>query len=246
MKIVACIEARYSSTRLPGKMLIDIEGEPLLSRVINRIKKSKKIHEIIIATSINSADQKIVNFSKKKKINYFRGSEENVLDRVLKANQFFNSDIVVEVCGDCPLIDPKIIDNAIEVFLNNQFDVVCTGGNIQSYPQGTEVMVFKRSLLESSVSYCNEDSYKEHVGLFFLENPSKYKVKELKAPISLHKPNLRLQVDYQEDLNLVKKIYADLLPLFGDNFLLEDVINLLNKKKHYLEINKNCKEKPVR
>ena len=67
MKIVACIEARYSSTRLPGKMLIDIEGEPLLSSVINRIKKSKKIHEIIIATSINSADQKIVNFLKKKK-----------------------------------------------------------------------------------------------------------------------------------------------------------------------------------
>ena len=71
-------------------------------------------------------------------------------------------------------------------------------------------------------------------------------MKELKAPLSLHKPNLRLQVDYQEDLNLVKKIYADLLPLFGDNFLFEDVINLLNKKKHYLEINKNCKEKPVR
>ena len=182
MKIVACIEARYSSTRLPGKMLADIEGKPLLVRVIDRVKKSKNVDEIIIATSTNILDKKISDIAKSSNVKYFTGSEFDVLDRVVQANKSVKADVVVEICGDCPLIDPILIDKAIQTFLENDYDIVCTGGLTQTFPQGTEIMILKTSLLEKSLQLSEEGPHREHVGLFFLENSFHYKIKNLIAP----------------------------------------------------------------
>ena len=246
MKIVACIEARYSSTRLPGKMLADIEGKPLLVRVIDRVKKSKNVDEIIIATSTNILDKKISDIAKSSNVKYFTGSEFDVLDRVVQANKSVKADVVVEICGDCPLIDPILIDKAIQTFLENDYDIVCTGGLTQTFPQGTEIMILKSSLLEKSLQLSEEGPHREHVGLFFLENSFHYKIKNLIAPKSQTKPNFRLQVDYEEDLEFVRQIYSNILPICGDNFFLDEIICLLKKKPSLLEINKNCREKPVR
>ena len=119
--IVASIEARMTSSRLPGKVLMDsIDGISMLEFMISRVKKSKLINKIIVATTINLSDQPIVDLCKKLKISYFRGSEEDVLSRVLNAHKKFKSDIIVELTGDCPLIDPIIIDKIILTYLNNQ------------------------------------------------------------------------------------------------------------------------------
>jgi spore coat polysaccharide biosynthesis protein SpsF len=115
-RIVASIEARMSSSRLPGKVLLDINGEPSLTRQIRRLRQSKKVNDIVVATSTNPADDPIVSWAATENIACYRGSEDDVLLRVVEAQRFLNSDIVVEICGDTPLIDPLIIDQAISLF----------------------------------------------------------------------------------------------------------------------------------
>ena len=188
----------------------------------------------------------MVKLAKSFKVKYFRGSEFDVLDRVVKACKFVKADLVVEICGDCPLIDPILIDKAIQTFLENDYNIVCTGGLTQTFPQGTEVMIMKTSLLEKSLQLSKQGPHREHVGLFFFENSFDYKIKDLVAPKSQTKPNLRLQVDYEEDLEFVKKIYSSILPINGDNFFLDEIISLLKNNPKLLEINKHCREKPVR
>ena len=125
---------------------------------------------------------------------------------------------MVEICGDCPLIDPILIDSVIQIFLENEYNIVCTGGITQTFPQGTEVMAINTSLLEQSLKLSKKARHREHVGLFFFENSNDYKIKSIEAPKSQTKPNLRFQVDYKEDLEFVRKIYSNLLPIYGDNF----------------------------
>ena len=125
LKIVASIEARMSSTRLPGKVLMKtINGDSMLEFMLKRLKKSKYIHEIIIATTINKADDPIVDLCEGLKIKYYRGSESDVLIRVLNAHVLTESNVIVELTGDCPLIDVNLVDNIILKYLNNDFDYV--------------------------------------------------------------------------------------------------------------------------
>ena len=107
-KIVAIIEARMSSSRLPGKVLLEAGGQPLLGHLIERLKSIDLIDEVVVATTVNKEDQKIINFCLSKDIRYFQGSETNVMERVYQTASFFKADVIVEITGDCPIIDPKI------------------------------------------------------------------------------------------------------------------------------------------
>ena len=145
-KIVASIEARMTSNRLPGKVLMEAtSGVSMLEYMINRVKKSRLIDDIIVATTVNKEDNGIIDLCKKLNIKYYRGSEHDVLLRVLEAHEFVGSDLIVELTGDCPLIDPVVVDKVIQKYLKNNYDYV-SNTHIKSYPDGFDVEIFSLDL----------------------------------------------------------------------------------------------------
>ena len=244
-KIVASIEARMGSSRLPGKVMLDIEGKPAIQRLTERLSKSRFIDDLIIATTTNLDDDILCDWAERNNINYYRGDEKNVLNRVVNAHLKMKTDIVVEVTGDCPLIDPQFIDQGIEIFLNNEYDVV-TNVVKPSFSQGIDVQIFKFSLLKWVEENIKDQVVQEHVSIFFYENPNKYKTYHMTAPKELRAPNVRMQLDYKEDLTFIKKIYKNLEPTKGNFFSYRDILQLLNEKPYLMEINKNCIEKQIR
>lgn len=226
-------------------MTADIEGDPLLSRVIDRVKKSRLLDSVILATSKNINDDILCEIAKKKGISVYRGSENDVLKRVFDAHKSISTDIIVQICGDCPLIDPGIIDLCIETYLANDCDLVSCGAK-QSYPQGTEVHVFSIKALEHIVQVADDPAYREHVCLYFHENSDNYEILHIEASKENEMPSLRLQVDYPEDLALVREIYKKLIPIYGNEFGVSEIIELVNREDSLIQINNKCVEKPTR
>lgn len=238
--IVASIEARMTSSRLPGKVLMDsIEGISMLEFMINRVRKSKLINKIIVATTTNTNDEPIVDLCRKLKINYFRGSEEDVLLRVLNAHKKFNSDIIVELTGDCPLIDPLIIDKIISIYLNNQYDYV-SNSHIRSYPDGFDVQVFSTKLLDYVSGKTKLPYDRENVSSYFYRT-NEFKIFGDIATKELFWPDLRVTLDDKGDYLLIKNIINNLNPTHGNSFRAIDVINYLKKNLHLLELIKNSR-----
>ena len=232
-----------SSTRLPGKVLMKCLGKPMLEHQVNRIQKSKFLNEIIIATTENKNDDILVDFCKSKNFKYFRGSEFNVLDRVLKCAQTSSTDIIVETPGDCPLADYRLIDKAIDLYLQNDFDYVCN--NLKpSYPGSFDVQVFSTKTLLKVSQLTNDPIDQEHVSLYIYRNPDKFRCKNFIAPKHQHAPDLSLQLDTLLDYKTICKIFENLY--HNDNFFkCEDVINLLRKKPYIRKINQNIKRNKV-
>lgn len=244
-RVVASIEARMQSTRLPGKMLMNIEGKPTLTRLYERLKRSKKLDDIILATSTQAADDVLEEWAINHGVHCYRGSESDVLGRVLQAHEKMDSDIVVEITGDCPLIDPEIVDLGIETFLENDCDIV-TNVRKQQYPLGIDVQVFKTKHLREICTTIHDPVVREHVSLFFYENPNIYRIIHLIAPETLKKPGIRLVLDYEEDLRLITALYRRLEPLHGDCFSVTEVIDLLDKEPTLFDINRFCEETVIR
>ena len=146
-KVVATIEARMTSTRLPGKVLLEIGGKPALEFMIDRVKQSRLVDDIVVATTVNSSDQPIIDLCNKMGCKYFRGSEEDVLLRVLEAAKSVDADIIMELTGDCPFIDPDIIDKVIELYSSGDYDYA---SNVveRSFPDGFDTQVFSVQSLE--------------------------------------------------------------------------------------------------
>src|SRR5439155_17526415 len=141
MKVVATIEARMRSSRLPGKVLRPVVGKPLLELLIERLRRARRIDQVVVATTDNPADDAIAEVAGRSGAACFRGSEEDVLDRVLRAAQSVAADVIVEITADCPLADPHVVDRMVEVYLANKYDYVA---NVlrPTYPAGFEVQVF--------------------------------------------------------------------------------------------------------
>lgn len=245
LKVVVSIEARLASLRYPKKMTTSICGKNTLEHVIHRLKKSKYINEIVLATSKAIDDDDLCKIAKKEKIKFFRGSEKNVYARVSDAHKKMESEIIVTVCGDCPLIDPFLIDNAIEQYIKEKCDILTFKHN-HYFPQGTEFHIFNSKIFHDPVSKINDNAHKEHVGLFFIENQHLYKISFIRDIFEKNYNNIRLQFDYEEDLEFLKKIYSILISSTGDNFDVKDIISLSDLYPGIFEINKNCIEKNVR
>jgi spore coat polysaccharide biosynthesis protein SpsF len=239
MNINISIEARMTSSRLPGKVLKLINNKPNLEIMVERIKKAKLISNIIVATTTNKEDDVLVNWCEENNIDYFRGSENNVYDRVVKTHEKFNTDIIVELTGDCPLLDPILIDEAITVFLNNNYDYVSNGLEI-TYPLGMAVQVYRLATLKS-VSINRELEYQdmEHVTPYIYTS-GKYTLFNIKASKHLTMPELSVTLDTIEDFNIIETICKNF-----DNFdfSLEEIINFVKKNPKLLEINKHIHRK---
>lgn len=243
MNIIVIIQARMGSSRLPGKVLMDLEGKSVLEHVIQRLKNSKMINDIIIATSNKEIDNKIVELCNKINIKCFRGSEDNVLERYYKCAKEYNGDIIVRVTSDCPLIDSKVLDEMLLFYLNNKYKLVTNAGNDENrtYPRGLDLEIFSFELLEKAYVNSSQSYEKEHVTPYMYEN--EYNIFYYKNNINYS--NYRLTLDTKEDYLLIKAIYEKLYK--GDHeFNLNEIIKVLNDNPGLANINKYIKQKNIK
>lgn len=243
-KIVCIIEARFASTRLAGKVLMPIHGATMLARVVERLRNSRTIDEIVVATSDNIADDAVEAEAKCISVPAFRGSEEDVLDRVVGAAAAHEADIIVEITGDCPLIDPGIVDKVVGDFLMGGADFV---SNIHPHttPRGTDVRVFRAGDLAEINAKSTDPADHEHVSLHFWEHPERYVCRNVETDVRGEAASLRLTVDTEEDLEFVRWIYCE---LYSDNpdFTLADVLQLIEARPEMTALNQHIEQKVVR
>lgn len=243
LKTIAIIQARMGSTRLPGKVLMDICGKTMLARVVDRIKLIKEIDDFVIATSINGKDQEIVDVCQKMGINCFRGSENDVLTRYLKAAQLYNADTIVRFCCDSPLLDPQVADQVISFFKSNKDGVdFCYNSDPASYPMGLDTQVFSFKALEKTALEAKQKYERSHVTVYMYENPNKFVIRNIKN--DTNESHHRWVVDTQEDLNFMCVVY-DRLKDFHGMFFWKDVINLIENDPSVSKINYYITKKNV-
>lgn len=232
---IAVLQARCSSSRLPGKVLLPILEKPMILHQIDRIAKSKQIDYLIVATSNDESDDALEELCIENNLNVFRGNLDDVLDRVYMAVRDMECDNIVRLTGDCPLIDPQVIDRVIEDHINMNVDY--TSNSISpTFPDGLDVEVMKKTALIEAWSKSSKTSEREHVTPYIYNNKDKFKVNSFENDIDYS--NLRWTVDEPADFELVTKIYEE---LYQDHtlFLMEDVLELFRKDKHLSQINSN-------
>ena len=202
-KLLAIIQARCNSKRFPNKVLKDVYGNPLIFHVITRVLKSKKIKKIIVATSKNKSDDKLVEYLKKIKIKYYRGSLKNVAERFLKAAESQKDDFFLRVNGDSPLIDPLLIDQAVKIFQKNKKYDLITNVFPRTFPKGQSVEIIKTSILKKNLSIMNIFE-QEHITQFFYKNFKLFSIKNFKNVNKIK--SIKLAIDTKQDLlNILKK-----------------------------------------
>ena len=241
MKIVATIEARMTSSRLPGKVLLPVLGQPMLHHLITRLRAVKSINEIVIATTTNVTDDVLVEFAAKEKVMVFRGSELDVMARVIGAAELGGADVIVEITGDCPIIDPDIVEQTIQMYLHHDAAYV-SNAHIRSYPDGMDTQVFRLYTLKKSASLTTDPLDREHVSLHIRNHPELFTKVHLVAPPSLCWPELGLTLDEPKDYELLKNIIEHFGP---DNPLFSclDVVRLLRQKPEWVAINQTVVRK---
>jgi len=240
-KIVCTIEARMTSSRLPGKVLLPLAGKPALERLIERIRRSDYVDDIVVATTTNTTDQPIVDLCEQMGCTYFRGSEEDVLSRVLEAARSENGDLIVEITGDCPLIDHRHIDRVTELFYSGNFDYAANTIE-RSFPDGFDVQVFPVRVLEDVNVQTQDPIDRVHVSLYIYTHPERYRLVNWKAEGDMYWPDLGITLDEKEDYDLLDRIYQELLPL-NEDFSAEDIVALLRNRPDLVDINSNVRRK---
>lgn len=240
MKILAIVQARMGSERLPGKVIKPILNKPMIIHTLERVRKSKYINEIILATSTLDKDDILEDIVKSYGYEVFRGSENNVLERYKRAADGYNGDIIIRVTGDCPLIDSVIVDNVVSYFLANEFDYVRLDVP-ETFIRGFDVEVFSKEALDKTFQLVNEDIYREHVTLYMYNHPEVFKIGYVSGSI-LYNKDYRLCVDTESDFKLVKTIYDH----FDDEYVTsKDVVKFLDENEEIAYINKEVVQKNV-
>jgi spore coat polysaccharide biosynthesis protein SpsF len=239
-RVVATIEARMTSSRLPGKVLLPANGKPLLELMVERLKRAEHVDEIVIATTEDATSDPLQQLAERLNIGCFRGSEDDVLARVLGAAQAYDADLIVELTGDCPLIDPALVDHVIARHREGGADYTA---NLleKSYPLGFAVQVFPTEVLEEVASLTDDPADREHVSLYIYEHPERYR---LRSVVSDHPESaeLRLTVDTPEDYELVKTVFEEL----PAGFTLHDILELFDRRPELKAINQHVEQKKAR
>lgn len=245
MNFNAIVAARMTSSRLPGKVLMDLEGKPALIRLIERLRQSKYIEKIVIATTTNPEDDIIAETAVHEGVFCYRGSEEDVLKRTVEAAEETKTEYIVQVTSDCPLIDSETVDGVIVQMANHPYLDYVANQLIRTYPLGYSVEVFRTESLRHIEQTVLDPVVREHVTPYFYENPEIYKLSNIEAPPYLRHPEYRLTLDTQEDYNLISQIFAGLYPL-NNNFTLYDIVKYLVANPRLLELNKSIVQKKAR
>ena len=234
--VVAIIQARMGSTRLPGKVLMKVGNQVLLSFMIKRVFKSKLIDKVVVATTTNQSDNEIESFCIKNNFDYYRGSENDVLDRYYLSAKKFNAETVVRMTADCPLVDPFIIDETIKLFFNKKVDYAANAcpPDLKKYPDGSDVEVFSFHNLEKIWKKTTNTKDREHVTFYFWKYNHNFSLALLDNKYNWGE--YRITVDYKEDFILIEKIinYIDSNKLEGS---LKEIIDFLDRNPKIKKLN---------
>lgn len=241
MRIVALIQARMRSTRLPGKVLRDIQGASMLARVVRRVQRAELPQSVAVATSAQPADDAVAEETERLGVPVFRGDEQDVLDRFYQAARFLAADAVVRITADCPLVDPELIDQVVQVFLDSRSDYASNCLE-RTYPRGLDAEVMAMDALARAWESAAELSHRAHVTPYFYENPALFKLAPVKGEHDYSQ--LRWTVDTPEDLEFVRAIYASIPD--ADTFGWQDVLRLLSAHPELSDINRHIVQKALR
>ncbi|MDG2203651.1 MAG: glycosyltransferase family protein [Alphaproteobacteria bacterium] len=240
-RIVATIEARMTSSRFPGKVLMEACGKPMLQHMIERLQRVPSLDGIVVATTGNDADVPIVNLAQRMGVGFFQGSEYDVLLRVLHSARAYDIDVIVEMTGDCPLIDPVLVEDCIRGYQVAGVDYV---SNVleRTYPRGMDTQVFATEVLADVADRTDDPEDHEHVSIFIYSHPEIYSLKNMPGPPELTNPGLGLTLDTPEDLELIRRIFEILYP-DNPNFTLADILAVLKDNPALTELNAHVRRK---
>lgn len=239
-KVAAIIQARMGSTRLPGKVLKDLEGETVLSRVVQRVRGARLIDEVLIATTNHPSDDAIVEECSRCGVTVFRGDEEDVLDRYFRAAEFCRAEIVVRITSDCPLIDPEITDKTVAAFLDVRPDYA-SNVLVRKYPRGLDTEVMTVNALERAWRNATEPYQRAHVTPYIYQNPGEFKILPVTGEVDFS--NHRWTVDTPEDMEFIRALYARVED--ARNFGWHDILRILDREPELLEINRLIMQKAL-
>ncbi len=229
--VVAIVQARMTSTRLPGKVMKEICGRPILWHVVHRLKESKRLDRIVVATSVDGSDDTIMEWCNREDIPFYRGSLDDVLDRYYQTAKRFGVKTIVRITADCPLIDPEIVDMAVERFLDGRYDYVSTGG---TFPDGLDTEVFSLEALERAWKEADLLSEREHVTPYIWKHPDIFRLSSIKCEEDLS--DMRWTVDEERDFVFVTRIF-EAFECTERVFHMDEILEILRKDPSLLDIN---------
>lgn len=242
MKRVAIVQARLGSTRLPGKVLLDLAGEPMLARVVNRVQRARLLDEVLVATTDQPADDAIAGLCRARGWSCARGSQDDVLDRTYQAALESEAGLVVRITSDCPLIEPAVIDQIVGEFLA-LLPAVDYASNVlppRTFPRGLDTEVFLFDALARAWREDANPAWREHVTPYIYRHPELFSLHHVANAVDLS--HLRWTVDTAEDFELVRRIYGH---FGGDDFSWRDVLTLLERHPDWLDLNYGVEQKVV-
>ena len=241
MKVAILIAVKMGSTRLPGKALMEIEEQSILAHLIDRLRLAKTPQSIMVCTTTRPDDEVIVEIARQKGVKWFRGNEDDVMDRFIQAAEIEGAEVIVRVTGDDILRDPYYLDRVVEYHLQQNADYTKVAG----LPYGTDSEAISLSALKKAHTLAEDPRYSEYM-TWYMDNPEVFNVAELVAEPKFRRPDYRLGLDYPEDLKLMKEIFNRLYKKDKPPFSLEEVINLLDNHPELPEINAHVKPKDVK
>jgi spore coat polysaccharide biosynthesis protein SpsF len=243
MRTVCTIEARMTSSRLPGKVLLEAAGKPLLEHMIERLRRVRGLDAIVIATTEEASSDPIAELAGRLGVGCFRGSEDDVLARVLGAAEAHGAEVIVEATGDCPLIDPRVVERVLDRFLAGGVEY-CSNTLERTYPRGMDVQAFPTAVLAEVAGLTDDPADREHVSLYIYEHPERYRLRSVVSDRP-EAADVRLTVDTPEDYALIREIFDVLYPR-DPEFGLEAILALLDERPELAALNRHVGQKPAR
>lgn len=235
-RIVTVIQARTGSSRLPGKVLLDLVGQPLLLRMVERVSAARLAGTVVVATTLESSDDPIEALCLQHGLRCYRGSTDDLLDRHYQAGRLWRADAVAKIPSDCPLIDPLVIDRVFDFFLNNDYDYV-SNLHPATYPDGNDVEVMTMRALETAWREAKRPLEREHTTPFLWENPERFRLGNVCWETGLdYSMTHRWTIDYPEDYAFIRAVYEELYPQ-NPRFGLQDVLNLTERRPDIFALN---------
>jgi spore coat polysaccharide biosynthesis protein SpsF len=242
MTTTAIVQARMGSARLPGKVLLDLAGKPMLVRHVSRLSRAQMLDDVVVATTVEPADDVIADLCQERGWSYLRGSEEDVLDRFYRAAKKCQADVVVRVTSDCPLIEPEIVDRVVREFVERlpEIDYASNTAPKRTFPRGLDTEVMRFDVLEQAWREDKNPAWREHVTPYIRRQPDLFQTYGISNDQDIS--NMRWTVDTPEDLAFVRRIYEH----FGhDRFSWREVLAVLAKYPEWLKINSGVRQKAV-
>jgi len=242
MRVIATIEARMSATRLPGKVMFPLAGAPMLQRLVERVRRARLVDEVVVASTVSMPDEAIADLCRRIDCRVYRGPVEDITQRLLNAAK--GADLIVQLTGDCPLIDPEHVDETVRRITDAKADYASNSLNGCTFPIGFDVRAFTMEALQRSADLSDDPVDRVHGSYFIYRNPQLFRLVGWEAPAELRWPELRLTVDEPADYELVRRVFEHLYPERLD-FSARDVVTLLRKTPDWVAINSAVRQKTL-